>query len=101
MSEHHISALIDSEALDENVDLVFSPEMQARWTEYHQIGEILRSVRAEIPVQPSDNFQRRFAAAFEAEAPHVGAARGISRLTRSVRPFMHQVWSHIVHPMRA
>lgn len=101
MNEKHISALVDGEDLHEAAGLPLSQEMQARWTEYHQIGELLRAVRTELPVQLSDDFQRRFAAAFEAEPVHVKQPCGIARLTRGVVPFMHHVWSSIVHPIRA
>lgn len=100
MNDQMISALADGEKLEDGVELNFSPEMQAKWMEYHRIGDLLRAAHTEVPVL-SGNFQRRFAAAFEAEPPLVRQSCGIARLTRGVRPFMHHVWSSIVHPMRA
>jgi negative regulator of sigma E activity len=101
MNEQQISALADGEKLEEGIEMTISNEIQARWTEYHQIGEILRAVRTEVPTPLSDNFQKRFAAAFEAEQPHAPKSSAIARLTKNVVPFMHQIWSTIVHPMRA
>ena len=68
----NISALADGELGDSEVELAVAalgtPEGQAAWDAYHQIGHTLRSDH--IGAELSPGFGARLAAALAAEAPH-------------------------------
>jgi sigma-E factor negative regulatory protein RseA len=84
MSREQISALIDNELADSQIDIALAalrqPDQQAAWDIYHQIGDVLRSDDMAISMRP--DFAARMAARLDAEpaiiAPSL-AGRSASR----------------------
>ena len=83
MSKEQISAFADGELADAHVDTVLAdlrqPQEQLAWSEYHHIGDVLRS--EEMAFAFSDGFATKMAARLEAEsviiAPQLAVAEQI------------------------
>ncbi|HEV2612048.1 MAG TPA: sigma-E factor negative regulatory protein [Noviherbaspirillum sp.] len=69
MTQEQISALVDGELCEQNIDLALAALRQPRgreaWEAYHQIGDVLRS--DDMAVELSPGFAARMAARLEAE----------------------------------
>lgn len=100
MSQEKISAFADGEITDGALDALMSPEGQQRWAEYHYISELLQATPSEVPMPVSADFQKRFAVLFDAEPALVKEPSGFGRVVAAVRPFCHQVWAVLTHPIR-
>lgn len=69
MTQEQISALVDGELCEQNIDLALAALRQPRgreaWEAYHQIGDVLRSDDMAVELSPA--FTARMAARLEAE----------------------------------
>ncbi len=99
MTRKQISALVDGELTDQQMDMALASLRQAEsgadWEVYHQIGDVLRS--DDMAVSLSPGFAARMAARLDAEptivAPAVPANRADERIVQPVAGRQTQRWA--------